>query len=505
MQRDSWSRWDTWLLGGWILAFAVARGGRLQDTDPYWQVVAGREVLQGSPLARPDTWSWAPVDGLFYPNSPAWNVLLAHGWDLAGSWGMFVLAAATIAAYLTVVAYLARRLGAGPLATIGAIIVTSLMVLPMLSPRATMAAQLLLMTAIAFAVTWASRASRHGTFLNAVVVGVAGLALSVTGNWVHLSWATLAVAVAVAWAVLWILWPGLARASRVVMTVTGTFGLVAGIALGPYGMEVFGRSQTVLEVCRGLILEWTSAVNPDLAARWVLPAVGVVLLSGWAAAWCLTTAHTTRRRDPRLAIAASLTVLALPTALAGIAAIRFIGVSALTIAPMTALAISVAMNRLHSRYTTPPSTGRSRRAEYTGATAWRTILTMLLIVLAPFTVWYAWPHSEPATAEATRLLPAGCRLFAQSNESAAVILLRPDVPVWLDGRADYWGRARLEQMNRIILDVDPADPVPEGTTCVLLPPAASNPEIAVLTAALDNSPDWVRSATTDTATVWVPR
>ena len=505
MQRGSSGRWDTWLLGGWILAFAVARGGRLQDTDPYWQVVAGREVLAGSPLARPDTWSWAPADGLFYPNSPAWNVLLAHGWDLAGSWGMFVLAAATIAAYLTVVAFLARRLGAGPLATIGAIILTSLMVLPMLSPRATMAAQLLLMAAIAFAVTWAPRASRHGALVNAVVVGVAGLAFSVTGNWVHLSWATLAFAVAVAWAVLWILWPDLARVPRVAMTVVGTIGLLAGIALGPYGIEVFARSRTVLEVCRGLILEWSSALTPDLAARWVLPALGAVVLSGWAAAWCLTSARTTRRRDPRLAIATSLTVLALPTALAGIAAIRFIGVSALTIAPMTALAISVTMNRLHSRYTTRPRTGRSRRAEYTGATAWRTILTMLLAVLVPFVLWYAWPHAEPDTAEATRSLPAGCRLFAAANESAAVILLRPDVPVWIDARFEYWGRARIEEMNRRVFEVDLTDPVPAGTTCVLLPNSKSASEFTDLTSALDANADWERAVTTPTAVVRVPR
>ena len=161
------------------------------------------------------------------------------------------------------------------------------------------------------------------------------------------------------------------------------------------------------------------------------------------------------------------------------------------------------MRRLHTRFSEVPKSGRSRAAEYTSAPTWRILLTLLIVVLAPFMAWYASPHSEPATAEATQLLPADCRLFALSNESAAVILLRPDVPVWLDGRAEYWGRSRLEEMNRRIYAVDPAQPVPPAATCVLLPPADVNPEIAALTKALDESPDWARTATTPTAVVWV--
>ncbi len=48
------------------------------------------------PLARPDTWSWS-AEGTWFPNSPAWNVVLGLGWQALGFWGLFLVALASMA------------------------------------------------------------------------------------------------------------------------------------------------------------------------------------------------------------------------------------------------------------------------------------------------------------------------------------------------------------------------------------------------------------------------
>ncbi len=49
-----------------------------------------------------------------------------------------------------------------------------------------------------------------------------------------------------------------------------------------------------------------------------------------------------------------------------------------------------------------------------------------------------------------------------------VILARPDVLVWYDGRADYFGDHRLQQANAYRAAVNPMS-APPGATCVIFP------------------------------------
>ena len=496
-------RADTWILGGWITAIALMRSGRVEDTDPYWQIRAGQEFLRGTPLAHPDTWSWAPVDGLFYPNSPAWNAALGLSYSLLSWWGFFLLSIAAITAYFAIAVHLSRRLGAGDLATTVAVIVTSLAALPMLSPRAGVASQALLMGAIAAAYAWSSRAGSHSGPVNALVIGGIGLGFSFVGNWIHLTWSTLAIAVAISWALIWVLTPGLGWGRRSVMVLSGSIGLGAGVLLGPYGTDVYTRAARVIDVCRGLIIEWTGAFSIESGARWALPAVAAIALGMAGSLWCLRAWRLGGRDDPRIRLVVALLVPAIPSALAGVVAIRFTGLSLLTLMPLTALAVSASARYLHRRAVLLAGLG-SRRADYTGAPFWRVILAATLLVISPFVLWYASPHGRPSTYDISMALPANCRLFSVSNESAAVILLRPDIRVWFDGRADYWGRSKLLDMEQLLFRVDEASPVPAGTTCILLPTEAKEPSLGVLARVLDSSPDWVRATEMDDAVVWIP-
>lgn len=500
-------RADLALLAGWILAISVARAGRVTDTDPYWQIRAGQEMLAGSPLARPDSWSWAPTAGLFYPNSPAWNVLLAEAWNAAGAWGLFVVSLCSVAVCLSLIAYLAMRLGARALPLVPVILVVSGAALPVLSPRPALASQSILLAAIAAAEWWSRRAGRQSVAVNLALGVAVSAAIAMAGNWVHLSWASLAAVTAAAWAVIWLLADGIPRRIRVVLIGSGTLGFAAGALLGPYGLDVWARQAAVFAACRGIVVEWSGAFTPELGIRWWPLALAVTSATVVATAWCVRSLRSHGRSDPRLALSTALTACSLPFAVAGFVAIRFVPTAILTFAPVAAAAFCVLALWIARRYRDGASSPRwlSRKAaEWTSAAFWRVVMTGTLIALVPLVALAAWPHAEPATTGINRLLPTGCRLFGTSIEAASVILTRRDVTVWLDGRAEYWGRQRLERASDYLYHPADAELVPPGTTCVLLADPALDPDLTALTRELDASPGWRHVASQDGANLWLP-
>ncbi len=500
-------RTDRWLIAGWIAAISVALAGTIHDTDPYWQIRAGLENLDGIALARPDSWSWAPVDGLFLPNSPAWNLVLAIAWRGASWWGLYLVTVATIGASLALIAVLARRVGARRVPSVVAILLTCAAVLPVFSPRAALPAQALVLAAIAFAHTWSARRHRPAVPVDAAVVLAVGFAFSALGNWIHLSWSTLAVATAAAWAALWLLVPGTGpRGRRIALVVAGTAGLGLGVLAGPYGLGVVAQSRVVVEACRGLILEWTSPFDPAVEWYWALAALAAVLVTVLAAHRSI---GRLRRRppDPRAPLVVALTVSAAPFVVGGLLYIRFVLVALILLAPVTALTLTAGVDRLHRRVADPPASAgylRRRLPEWTSDGFWRVIVWAVLAVLAPLALFAGSRHAQPATAAVNELLPSGCREFGTSPEAASIILTRPDVPVWFDARADYWGRARNVLANNYLYDLNQSTLVPPGTTCVVLSDASGDPGIARLTAALDADPAWHRVPGTVNANLWLP-
>ncbi len=492
-------RWDSVLLWGFLVSLAIARAGHPEERDAFWQIRAGMENLAGMPLARPDTWTWSGIEGNWYPNSPLWNILLALSYGAAGLWGLFVLSAATIVALLIVTNALARRLGARPLPGLLGLLAVYSAAFPMLSVRATLVIQLLLLTAVYLALRLSDRAVTMRPAALTAVVAASALALSTLGNWLHLSFLLLGPAMAGAWALIWLLTPGLTGKRRLGLILAGGIGWLLGPVLSPYGLvDGLARARAVQEACEGIILEWASPFSPLVPPRFFfMLAVALVLALG-AAAWL----YRRWRAGAPVRDLAVLVAIGTPAALAGLVAIRFLGVSLLVLAPVAAAATTRAVDWLRNRPAPAslPAALAARLADYSTGRFWRIVLTAALVLVSPGVVLLGSEHGDPPERATLAQLPAGCRLFTGSVLSGVTVLLRPDVPVWMDGRFDFFGRA-------MILDGygyqggTMADPVPPGATCVLV---AANGDGDALRARLSSSADWRRASGDGSLELWLP-
>lgn len=496
------SRKDWLLLIAWLGALALARSGTLDERDPYWQVRAGMENLAGTPLARPDSWSWAPVEALFYPNSPGWNLALAAGYGLAGFWGLFAVSLLAIGSYLALAVLVARALGARPLPTLLGLLPVLLLSFAWFSPRATIVVQATLLLGILFCLVWGRQVPLRSPMVNGLAVFGGGITLSALGNTLHLSWIVLSAVMALSWTVYWLILPWVDRGRRLALVGGGTLGLGVGALTTPYGVEVgLERAQAAQQACAGLITEWLPLTTAGLPPQWLtigLAAAAATL----GCAWWLVRALRQGQRDARLAAVATITALALPASVAGLAAVRFQGVALLTLAPLAAVAVTAMADLAHRAAAAEPRTGlwaNERVRRWTSGHAWRVVLTAVIVLLTPGAVLLALPHSRPAEHAVAPLLPSGCRLFSDPGTSGAILLLRPDVTVFIDGRADYYGRQRLLDTANF-LQGRAEGSVPSGTGCIVLP----NGEYRGLEERLNRDQAWQRTGAANGFLLWLP-
>lgn len=497
-------RHDWWLVAAWFLALTLVRAGTIEERDPYWQVRAGMENLEGQPLVRPDSWSWDPVDALFVQTSPGWNDVLGLAWRSAGWAGLFVVSAASIGLYFVIATLLARRLDARPLPTLVGILVCVSLALSMVSPRATLAAQTLFMAGLLLVDVWRHRLPR----LLAVAVAAVATASAVftwSGSWIHLSWLALAPATVVCWGVLWFTTPEVGRARAAALSVAGVVGACVGVLLGPYGADAWGYTTRVQGTTQGLIVEWLGVLTPGLALRWLPAALFGAAVAGGGLVWAVRRWRS-GSADHRIGLVVALCSVALPAAVASLSAIRFVGIALLAVAPVAGAAATALWDRVRTRAAESPPRGifRSDRVRFwSEGTRWHNVLTMVLIVLSPGALLLAFPLSRPLPELAVvDQLPAGCRLFSDPSSAGPVLLLRPDVRVWIDTRFDYWGPARTAAAIRALSATD-LDRMPfTGASCVMLT-SGQLLEVGTLAAALDDSSEWQPLTQQGPARVWV--
>lgn len=491
-------RFDLWLVPAFLAALALARAARFEERDPYWEARAGIENLAGLPLTRPDTWSWSGVQGPWYQNSPLWNTLLGFSFNAAGFWGIFLITAATIGLYLTIVYQLALRLGARRLPALAGILVTIAPALSMLSPRATIVVQIVMLGSVLLAMVAADQwAPRWPPWLMAVSVLLAGAALSTLGNWLHLSFLAFAPMIGGAWAVIWCLselsWP-----RRLILIALGLAGWCSGPLLSPYGLALgWERTRVVQQVCDGLILEWTPPFQAGISPVFYLMVAAATIVAAAASASFIVG----WRRQPRSAVRSGHLVLLLigvPAAIVGWFAIRFLGISLLTLAPLAAVLLTDGVDRLRLRQHDRVA---SRWREYTTGGMWRVVTAGALVVLLPWLAALVSLHAKPDEISAITRLPAGCRLLSSGALASAVILARPDVRVWIDGRADFYGRNHLIKTYEIFAGSEPGL-VPPGTQCILID--GESEDSARLAPAVAASPDWRLEARLSQYELWLP-
>lgn len=485
-----------------LAAIAVVRAGHLEERDPYWQVRAGMENLAGVPLARPDTWSWAPVGGDWYPNSPAWNLLLGAAYSAAGFAGFFLAAAVSLGLLLGLVKVLSDRLGARPLPGLVGLLAAFAASFPMLSVRATSIVQTVLLASVLFAVVWAGAAARRTHAVNGLVVTLVAGVASVGGNWIHLSFLLLGPGLAVVWAVVWWLWPGLDRPRRWVMTLGVLAGWCAGPLLSPYGVSGgLERTREVQRACEGLITEWSSPLDPRNGVQSVLMlAAALVLAAG--AAWFAVRRLRAGRRDPVTVAVVALGLIGVPAAIAGVLALRFVGVALLTLAPFAGLAATRLIDRLRAAdLSRLPGWLSGRLRSYSDGGFWRVVLAATGVVLLPGIILLGSQLGRPPENAAATRLPSGCQLFSTPGTAGSVVLLRADVRIWMDGRADYFGRERLELAYEYFAGTR-AEIVPPGATCLILDTGTALER--TLRSRLASSPQWRPAAREGRFELWLP-
>lgn len=492
-----------WTLAAVMLAMlAVARAAFPSERDQYWSARAGLENLAGEPLARADSWSWS-AEGVWYPNSPAWNLALGLAWDSLGYWGLFWVALASIGLLLGLSLFAARAAGARPLPALLAFVPILLASSAALSARATVVVQAALLGSALFAWWWGGRLDRRRPILDVGIVGAVGFTVSLVGNWVHLSFMLLAGAVALMWAITWWLSPGIGNGVRIALTASGTAGLFLGCVLSPYGIGLtLERSRIVGEICRGLIVEWTS-VPAAIAmgeVRWIPVVVVALLAAGGCAVWVGKLVLARGRFDARVRLVLPLAVLGVPITLAGTGAIRFLAVGMLVLLPVAAAALTSVVDRVHRQQRDRRRWSHPKLVEYSSGRFWVVVLTGIAIVMLPLTAVVATKGARPAEADLAAVLPEDCSLFSDAATAGPILLARPDVKVWLDGRADFYGRAHLIEANRIF---SAAAPIPHEVDCVVLPLTTGSGRAFPIVAELDGDGAWERVTTHAGYGMWV--
>lgn len=491
------------MIWAWIVELAAIRAGSPDERDIYWQTRAGMENLHGTPLARPDSWSWAPVESWFYPTSVGWNMMLGLSYDLLGYWGLFLVGWLAMVCLFWLALHIARRLGAGGLAGFAGMMGVSLLSTSYLSVRATLGVQISLLLALALPLWWEPYVRSRSAVVNAVTAGGVGLVLSVAGQWMHISWLTMAFGVAAAWGAFWLVLP-LDWSRRVAVGLSGGLGLVLGVFATPFGVaRSLARIKATQQACHGIIVDWMSPFEMGLP-QWYVTMAAAIGLAGGLVFW-LVRALRSGRRDVTVASLTSFAVLMTPSAVAGVSAMRFTGVSLLVGLPVSALAATGAARRLRRRAkAAQPGRWYSDRAlEYTTRQPWLVVFTAVAILLLPAAVWWGpVRHAVPPEADVARALPRGCRLYSTPSPAGAVLLARRDVLVWVDGRADYYGRERLLTGLKYMNATMPTT-TPPGATCVLLPTSEAKSEKVLRRIEVD--PEWVPGPSASGYQVWERR
>ncbi|MGX5697102.1 hypothetical protein ACWKWP_12950 [Agromyces soli] len=430
--------------------------------------------------------------------------MLGLGWQGLGFWGFFWVAFLAMAVFFALSLLAARALGARAIPTFFAFAPLMLGASAALSARATIVVQALILGATLFAWWWAPRAARLRWPVALVVVAAAGFGFSFVGNWVHLSFMLWAAVLAAVWAIIWWCTDRMPRGRRVLLVLAGTAGLFAGCVLSPYGIPLtMERSRAVAEACTGLIIEWTSVLGAAQLGdvRWII--VGLVGLAGAAGVtwWAVVLVRRRGRFDRVVRLGVPIAIVAVPVMVIGIGAVRFLVAGMLMLAPVAAAAVTAGVDAVHRRQLDGRGwIGRPKAVEYASGKFWAVVLSGLAVLALPISAAFAGLGGRPLEMGAVENLPADCRLMAEQGVGDVVVLARPDVPVWIDGRGDFYGREHLLTSRSFMTGVRP---LPVDVDCALLPTRGLI--VPPLAQEIARSPDWVAVLTQDGYSLWVRR
>ena len=401
-----WGRQDVAILAAIGMVEGALRIAAPRDGDIFWGAQSGIDTLQ-SGIPHVDTYSWSAPGHSWIPSSWGWNVVLGSLYDVFDMAG-FLVAALLLGTMLGIVtALVARHVGAKPLPTATAMTVIGAFVLagtPRATALSTIAAPLILLP-VAKTLTGNRREWLRG-LASLIVIQII---------WINLhSGGLLGPVIVAAFGIGFLAREERQRRRRVVLRLVGIVGALAASCLAtPYGWPLIAHAPKVRSASSGLIEEWQ-----HFSLAMLLTPTGI---AGALAVGLAVQALLRSRQYDRLLALFVVVVLAL-------SAIRFTPMVLVFVLPEFALALGrLAIRDLFMR-----------------AAALVVALGLLAAAiggLADFgRVEEMW-----GSPRLVHEIPGGCRLFNDDVSGGSVILLRHDVPVWIDGRNDMYGRVRVSR------------------------------------------------------------
>lgn len=394
-------------LGALTLACAFA----LPETDIFWSIRYGQNLLAGGAFAPVETWDFSAAGAVWVPNSWAWNVLLALVYNAGGTVGLALLNGLAFGAACWLAWSLSARLNLNLPVCIASVSCFGAALETFFTARATTADVLVL---LGFSLLLSTGRLRRTRWLLA-----ASFALAVLGANFHLS-APIYVA----------LFPALALTLAPVKDRRGQ--LLRGIGVGavsalatlctPFGFTGLTKGATVAAASRGLIIEW-SAPNLQSGLGWLtvlFVAVGlaVAALCARRGAWWSAAV---------LAALASTTLIA----------IRF----SLYLVVLTFILFAA---RLRPTWQPRALSAVNRRL----------VLVFSAVLLSAAVIFAGAQAAAPA--HITGVNPADftafrahSRVLSDPATGSALILYRPDVQVAIDGRNDLLGAKRYRAVANV--------------------------------------------------------
>jgi hypothetical protein len=399
------------VLGGLIVALTKAAGPF--DTDAWWHLKTGRQILDDRRLPRTDPFSWTAAHKHWRLNGWLFDAFDGALDRIGGPAAASVVMLACIVGLAAVLYTVCRHAGARPWPSAAIAVVATYIASPFAAERPQSVSFLLFPLAIALGRRALAGSNRALMQLGVLVVFWANLHLSFTG----------AVAcVGLLAAVEAVVTRAIRRPALVVAVIT-----VAGVVT-PYGIGSFTASLGVRGDSKAVHIKEWERLDPRQ-----LPQLCALLL---LVACAFALVRTGRWRDPR--VVAPIALFAALT----IDAQRNIPFAMALVAPEIALGWP-ALRGAIADYS------RSRR---------QPIIAGSLIGLAVVAIAYASAVTDlrPATpriypVRAVQAIPGGCRLLNEYKDGGYIIEKRwPDVLVSEDGRNDLYGVDLLRTQQDVL-------------------------------------------------------